>query len=752
MGTFIYIPVIGVFCYMFLFMTLLAAKKNKIINGFLLVLTAMIFWTGGSFFMRLELWPSIKFWYDISILGLLSLTYALFNFACAFVGSPEKFYKRFWVICLMLINIINISTGFFLKAPTTVLEQNGQTSFIYSTSWPVVFLFIFCGAIITHMLRIFYKYCKRDELSKKQFMPILIGIIIMFAGHIGFLFPFLSGFPTDILAGVLTSFCMFFALYKRRLFKLTLLVSRGSCYAMSAGLSIVIFINMIGFIEHFILAQFSDLSQYLTLIIALIFTFSTFLIYFIMKKFVDVVFIKEEMNQSENLKKFSFAVSNSLKIDDILGNLVDVIQDTISVKRVYICIPNSNDTKFIIVHSTSPLDEKTFCLRKDNPIVLWLENNSECLLMKDFKRTIGYRSVWENEKKQISALDIECFVPLKGEEGLVGIVLLSGKARGLSYTYDDLNFLSSVDSIGSIALKNSRLYQKAFLEARTDDLTGLLNRKYFYETLNEEYEKNKEKSLTLIIFNLDDFKLYNQLYGNKEGDIALRRVADILKASVGSNGFVARYSGKEFAVILPNYDPLASKKLAENIRGQIRCINKSDSNYLSKTLTVSIGICAAPYVAHNVQQLIHYADLAVYNIKRSGKNAVMIYSADNEETEERKKIDEHTVEKVYSEYANTIFALTAAIDTKDHYTFNHSQNVAYYASEIAFAMGMDAECIEIIKESALLHDIGKIGIPEHILNKPGKLTDEEYTIMKGHVENSIGIIKHLPSLDYVIPA
>ena len=107
---------------------------------------------------------------------------------------------------------------------------------------------------------------------------------------------------------------------------------------------------------------------------------------------------------------------------------------------------------------------------------------------------------------------------------------------------------------------------------------------------------------------------------------------------------------------------------------------------------------------------------------------------------------------MYEEYASTIYALTAAIDAKDHYTFNHSQNVCYYSQELARAYGMDDDCVEIIKEAALLHDIGKIGIPEQILKKPGRLTDDEYSIMKSHVEQSISIIRHLPSLDYVIPA
>ncbi|MEG2221763.1 MAG: diguanylate cyclase [Oscillospiraceae bacterium] len=751
-GSFTFIPIIGLFCYAFLFITLLAAKKSKMINAFLLVLVAMILWTGGSFLMRLQFWPSLKFWYDISILGLLLLGFSMFRFACEFVGSKKMGLQLFWAVTLVLMNLINITTGFFLKAPHPVKELNGQIAFIYDTTWPVIFFFLLFGLITLQMFTIFFKYCKRDQLSRKQFMPIFLGILIMFAGHVAFLFPAMSGFPTDLLAGVLTAFCIFYALYRRRLFRLTLLFSRGSCYAMSGGLSLVLFVNLLGSMETFIDTRLPEIATYKTLILALTFTFLTSLIYTTMKKFMDAVFIKDEMNTAENLKEFSLAVSKSLQINKILEYLIDIIQKSIPVKCVYVCIANEDNGAFTIEHSTSPLNSKTFCLSKDSPIVAWLLENDGCLLMKDFKRMVGYRAVWETEKAEMRELAIECFVPLKDESGLVGIILLSEKEHGKAYTCDDLTFLSSVDSIGSIAVKNSRLYQKAYMEARTDELTGLLNRKYFYETIQCEYEKSVDHALTLMIFNLDDFKLYNQLYGNKEGDRALQKVAQILKASVGSDKYIARYSGKEFAVILPQYDPLAAQKLAENIRAQILNIDKGNSHDCFKTLTVSVGICSTPYVAHNVQQLIHYADLAVYNIKRSGKNAVMLYSGDSEAPVERKKAEDHKVEKVYSEYANTIFALTAAIDTKDHYTFNHSENVGYYASELAYALGMNAECVEIVKEAALLHDIGKIGIPEHILNKPGKLTAEEYTIMKGHVENSIGIIKHLPSLDYVIPA
>lgn len=359
--------------------------------------------------------------------------------------------------------------------------------------------------------------------------------------------------------------------------------------------------------------------------------------------------------------------------------------------------------------------------------------------------------MWEVEKRALEELDVECLAPLKDKDSLVGIVLLSAKEKNHRYSYEDLNFLASVNSISSIAVKNSRLYERAYLEARTDELTGLLNRKYFYETLQQAYDEHRDEGLSLIILNLDDFKLYNQLYGNKEGDLALQKVARLIQASVGEHGFVARYSGKEFAIILPGYDLLAAKELAENIRRQILDMNKAATDYTLKVLTVSGGVCAIPYAAATVKELIDNADMAVYHVKHNGKNAILAYTTGDYRMEKNTGVpaDKHSA---YSEYESTIYALTAAIDTKDHYTFNHSNSVAYYATELSRAIQLNPEHIDMIREAALLHDIGKIGIPEHILNKPGSLTDDEYEIMKSHVENSIGIIRHLPSLDYVIPS
>ena len=259
---------------------------------------------------------------------------------------------------------------------------------------------------------------------------------------------------------------------------------------------------------------------------------------------------------------------------------------------------------------------------------------------------------------------------------------------------------------------------------------------------------------------VDDFKLYNQLYGVEAGDAALRSICQTITLCVGEAGTVFRTSGKVFAVLLPGRDVQQSMALMREILRRVGQINRPDAYPSRKPLTVSVGICTAPYAASSAKELMDNADLAAYNAKQHGKNQLMVFRGAME------RMPQHLAERTdaiinriekdggghYQGAMSMIAALTAAIDAKDHYTYAHSKNVARYASSLAVAAGLNEEQVRTIYVAGLLHDIGKISIPETILNKTGKLTDEEYSIMKDHVNNSIEMIRHLPEMDYVIPA
>lgn len=751
MSNFVFISITALYFYAFFMLAFLTAKKSRLIVDFIAVLATMILWTGGSLLMRLEAWPSYTLWYHVSLAGIWLVPYAYFCFIRDFCGVPAKSSHRVWLALFLFGILINWKTGWLLAAPE-IVEVNGTVRFVYHMGWQVCIMYGICLLNLIHTALLLVRSRKKRGMVS-QVVPLLLGELILFAGNLAL--PVFNGFPIDILAGVGNALVMFYTLYSRRMFKMTLLVSRGNCYIIAMGVSVVAFYNLAQSLESMIRRNVPVLSAFSVMIVAILTMLATMVIYVMARRLFDRLFIRDEVTQTERLGEYTTRVSRSLRMNEILGALVDVITRTLNVRKIYICIKDS-DGHYPAVYSSSPLDDKNFNMDQRHPIISWMKSHDACLLLKDFKRTMEYKSMWEEEKRRLEEIKIECILPLKDNEDLVGLVLLGGKEKKgrikWGYSAEDISFLNSIESVSSIAVKNSRLYEKAYMEARTDELTGLLNRKNFYEVLEECFEKCRKTSLALVIFNVDDFKLYNQLYGNHMGDEALIHMARIIQGTVGENGYAARYSGKEFAVALPDYDVYSAQNLAENVSRQIQNMNENASDTYIKPLTVSCGICAVPYAASSVNELVSNADRAVYHVKRSGKNGILVYS---DGVIGRRETDEGLGRKhrsMYSEYAPTICALTAAIDARDHYTFQHSKNVAYYSETLAMAIGTSDEYREILKESALLHDIGKIGIPENVLNKVGKLTDEEYETMKRHVESSVEIIRHLPSMEYVIPA
>lgn len=747
MSGFNWISVISLIFYLFIFVTFLVAKKNdKVIYAFMALLMLFILWNGGSFAMRSLFWPSVNFWHYVSVFGILMLLPGYFFFVLNFLGEKHCSGAYFWSAVLLVFSIVNQITGIFIPPPE-VIHNGAQIVFIYEYTWHIYVAFAVIIVGILHLYAVIWRYCKGNRIALRQIIPVLIGIGVLVAGHLASTLVVFKGFPLDIISGVINALLIFYALYKKRLFHMTLLLSRGNCYLISLMLGAIIVSNFVQPLQSFLVVVAGMEYVHSVILVALVLILVTALLYLSIKAMFDALFIRNEQQQGAVVAQFSQKTSRLLSMKEVFQNFTQAVMENIAVERLLIFVIDKKGD-YRIVHTASELDEKRFTISSDHPIVGYFKTNSGCLLMKDFERKTAYRGVWESEKQLVASLGIECVCPLICENELFGIVMLGNKKDKTAYHAGDLNFLQMLSTICAIAARNASMYEKALEESRRDELTGLLNLKYFYEVLEREFEKGKNSSIALCSISIDDFKLYNQLYGTHEGDVALKSIGAILKASTEGCGFAARISGKEFAVLLPGYDTYSAKVMCENIANQVRDMRHSNGSYTLGSLTLSIGICAAPYMASTPKELLRNADSAMYSVKRSGKNGILMY------TEEvyLKEIQDTQYKSGYSEHASTIYALTAAIDTKDHYTFQHSQNVAYYAASLARGMGLEQHMVETVKEAGLLHDIGKIGVREDILNKSGPLTQEEYEIMKGHVDNAANMIRYLPSLEYVIPA
>lgn len=349
-------------------------------------------------------------------------------------------------------------------------------------------------------------------------------------------------------------------------------------------------------------------------------------------------------------------------------------------------------------------------------------------------------AITSRKKKWLKEQNISAFYSMKYGRAIIGFIFIANKNLA-PLSELEVTYLNKICYYASYVLRNANLYQNAYRASITDDLTSMYNRKYAFEYI--ESLCYQQQPYTLLLFDIDDFKLYNELYGAKEGDNLLAHFAKFLLRELAPTDMAFRYGTDEFLILKTGNDVEGARVFAQNILDKI-------ADYLADTvwdITVTCGISAFPLISKDANSFFHNCEQAVYYGKLDGKGQITVYQSGMEERSENPDI-----QAAYERIAPTIYALTAAIDAKDNYTFIHSSNVSKYAVILAESLGMNNSDIEIIRDAGLLHDIGKIGIPEHILKKTSRLTSEEYTIMKTHVENSTKMIRYLPDMDYVIPA
>src|ERR1700758_3794367 len=353
-------------------------------------------------------------------------------------------------------------------------------------------------------------------------------------------------------------------------------------------------------------------------------------------------------------------------------------------------------------------------------------------------------------------------LPIFFAEQLHGVLYVES-SKDINFSEEEVLLLGTLADLIAGALHNALTFQKAQEQAITDGLTGVKTHRFFMEALSAEWKRSTRagRAFALVLMDLDRFKFVNDFYGHLEGDLVLQRVGHILEANCRRSDVVARYGGDEFVMLMPETNMEHARQLATKLRGWV----SADPLLREKNISASFGIACYPLHGSSPQELIQVADASMYLSKHQGGNAVS--TADHFDPNEAKKwkrdvleaylgvtlkrlfatgpeafeeiyarLKQFTESLALTEGANgtasatgqgpqglpqavldTVTSLAFAIDAKDHYTQGHSQKVSAYAALIAEALGLNDLEIEEIRLGAVLHDIGKVGIPESILNK-----------------------------------
>ena len=366
-------------------------------------------------------------------------------------------------------------------------------------------------------------------------------------------------------------------------------------------------------------------------------------------------------------------------------------------------------------------------------------------------------------------------LPITYTETMLGVLNIESQREG-AFQPQDVLILNTLADLLATALHNAFVFQKLQQQAITDGLTGIKTRRFFWEAVTSEWKRASRsgRPFSVVLLDLDKFKEVNDSMGHLEGDLVLARVGRLLEQKSRQSNVVARYGGDEFIILMPETGAEQAQILSERLRVWLA----TDPMLNERHITGSFGVASFPLHGSTAEDIIRVADAGMYVSKRAGGNRVATAESwDEGETAAVQKqlisgyIEgflqrEHTGPEYVEELIVTlqkfgmpgeecnpavlkdaVEALCRAAETRELYAMSHGDSVARYAQIMGQELGLGGEELSDLIYAAKVHDVGKIFLPEKILNKPGPLTKDEFYLVKMHPKVGSEILATIPGCE-----
>ncbi len=363
-------------------------------------------------------------------------------------------------------------------------------------------------------------------------------------------------------------------------------------------------------------------------------------------------------------------------------------------------------------------------------------------------------------------------LPITWGDSLMGVLNVESREED-AFTPQDKLIMSTLADLLAAALHNAFVFQKLEQQAITDALTGIKTRRYFWEAVSSEWKRASRsgRPFSVVLVDLDKFKEVNDTLGHLEGDLVLARVGRVLEQKCRQSNVVARYGGDEFVILMPETGVEQAQVLAERLRLWVA----TDPMLSEHRITGSFGVASFPAHGFSAEDIIRVADAGMYVSKHAGGDRVSTAEefAEGASTSVQRQLisgyiegflqREHTGPEHLDELVSTlrkltgdkeensveilreaIEALARAAEAREPNNVGHGEMTARYSELIARAMRMSPEDIDDLAYAARVHDVGKLFVPERILNKTGPLSEKEFYLVKVHTRTGAEVVGTLP--------
>jgi diguanylate cyclase (GGDEF)-like protein len=371
-------------------------------------------------------------------------------------------------------------------------------------------------------------------------------------------------------------------------------------------------------------------------------------------------------------------------------------------------------------------------------------------------------------------------LPISYGETLLGVLNVESRDEN-AFAPQDVLILNTLADLLATALHNSFVFRKLQQQSITDGLTGIKTRRFFWEALSSEWKRASRsgRPFSVVLVDLDKFKEVNDSLGHLEGDLVLARVGRLLEQKCRQSNVVARYGGDEFIILMPETGIEQAQVLAERLRLWVA----TDPMLEEHHITGSFGVASFPVHGFSMEDLIRVADAGMYVAKHAGGNQVSTSDAFGEGSAVQRQLvsgyiegflqREHNGPEHLEELVNTlrklcardsedekdrkaikeaVEALSRAAELREHNAAGHGEQCSHYTGMIARGLNLSAQEVEDITFAGRVHDVGKLFIPDRVLNKPGALTEDEFAVIKKHPQVGAEVLRAIPEIEPVAAA
>ena len=478
--------------------------------------------------------------------------------------------------------------------------------------------------------------------------------------------------------------------------------------------------------------------------------------------------------------QISALVAGTFDVDTVYRRLVELVARLLQADRVaMIQLTDEPDVGRVVAAADlgHPLQQDLYVDLPEHPEVAEAIARQSPIVVRRRERRSDPKLGFRRRVRRTSIL----VAPILVGDDPRGVLYIRNERSRIEYSRQELAFCQLMAHAAARAVEHAERYAAMEEAASRDPLTGLRNLRAFHQRLDFEIARSERevRPLSLLMIDIDYLKRVNDAFGHLAGDAVLRSIAKILSEQVREIDFVARYGGEEFAVLLTGAEIDRAQKIAERICTAIAGTEHLD---VDTPVTASIGVATYPYDAITPRDLVHQADQALYYSKYRGRNRITVYdhlhrqaSADEVQRELVQAFTSVSLERHFSHddpriaairehlspftsdreiidgIDDIIESLTTAMHARDTYTRHHLQQAAALSDLFLGYLTVGDEDRRTIRIACMLHDIGKLGIPQDILQKTEFLTREEYEIVRKHPEIGARILDPLKPFSAAVP-